>query len=1278
MRIIYLISILILLPNALFGNQSQCQLVFDHLSTVDGLSNSSVNAIAQDKYGFLWFGTDDGLNKFDGYNFTVYKYNPDDSASISGNRIMELYIDNKGNLWAGAHQGGINKYNYQKDNFTRLYYKPDELTSLGKCYIKSIFQDSNGNLWIGTLEDGVFKYNTENGKFSWFSHIPGDESSLNNNDVFSIIEDRYGDIWFGTNGKGISKYDAKNNSFVQYKIPGENKLDKAITFGKTLFEDSEGNFWIGTEGKGIYHWNRLNDNFTHYFENDNSLTNNTITCFYENGDQIWIGTDGGGLNSYDKNTGKFSYCKRNYFFPERLSSDAVLSIFKDKHNSIWIGTFGGGINIHHPNNMKYQFYSEKGGHPGGLSHSSVISIFEDSKGYIWVGTDGGGLNKFDPINHTFESYTHNKNKNSISSNVITAIFEDSKKNLWIGTYMQGLNLFDRKNNRFINFRHDINNPNSISHNNIWCIYETSEGKLLIGTFGAGIDIFDYTTKSFQNFRNIPSDKTSLSHDNIIIIYEGRDKNIWIGTGTGGVNLFDIEKGTFKRYMHDPENPESISYNDIYDIYEDNNGNLWIATNHGLNLFNKITERFKSFTVEEGLPSNTIQNIIDDGQGYLWLSTGNGISKFEIASQKFTNFTGGNGIENNNFNYSASIMDRRGRIYFGGINGLIVFKPEELVSNQEIPEVVINKLVIFNKTAIPGKPGSPLVKPIYNTDEIKLKRKQNSFTLEFVAMNFINPMKNEYAYKLEGYDKEWIYTDASRRFATYSNLPGGSYYFKVKASNNDGIWNETGRTLKIIIIPPFYKTYIFYILVILIIALCVYLIVKSKVKQLERMNVLLDQKVKMRTVEIDNQKSEIEAQRDEIELQKQVLIDQKQKIEDQNKKLLKQREELENEVQERTKDLETAKLKAEESDNLKTAFLTNLSHEIRTPMNAIIGFSSLLADTEVTDEQRNEFINHINHNSITLLHMIDDIIDVSKIESNTIEINKNECSLNVILIDLYSTYINYKSEIGKAHIDFRLSNPFKNENIKLLTDSYRFRQIYANLLNNAFKYTNEGYIEFGVKKDGDRYVYFVKDTGIGIPEDKKAIIFDRFTKADDDTSHVFRGTGVGLTLSRKLASLLGGYLWVETEQQVGSTFYFTIPHIIEKSERAESLDMDWSDKTIIVAEDEDENYLLFLNILNKTNAQIYRAINGQEVIDLYQKNKNVDAIVMDLRMPVMDGFDAIEKIRKIDEKIPVIAVTAYAFSVDRENILNLGFNDLILKPLKSNIFISTLMKYLGTK
>ena len=1270
-----LLNILITLLIFIHLNGNQHKLVFDHILKENGLVNSAVNVIVQDKVGFIWVGTDDGLSRFDGYEFKIYKYDPNDTTSISGIRIMELYIDNEGNLWVGVQQGGLNKYNYIKDNFNRFEYKPNDSISLSNSYFRSVFEDSKQNIWLGSVGNGLFKLNKKSGDFTWYGNNANDEYSLPNNEVFSIIEDRYGDIWLGTNSKGLIKFDIKNNKFIQVDIPGEKKIYKAITFGKSLYEDTDGNIWIGTEGNGAFLWDRLNNKFSH-FSTNNFLTNNTVTCFFEQNRIIWIGTDGGGINFYNKANGKFQYCRRDFFFPESINSDAVLSIFKDKHNSIWVGTFTGGINIYHQNKIKYDYYSDKGDNPKGLSHNSVISLFEDKNGKIWVGTDGGGLNLFDPEKKRFKFYTYNKNINSISGNAITSIFQDSKGNLWIGTYMKGLNLFDIKNNNFKHFKHNPDDPNSIGHNNIWCINETSDGKLLIGTFGAGLDIYNYNTNTFQHYPHNPSDNSSISHDNIVAIYEAMDKKIWIGSAANGLNLFDIDKGTFKRYIHDPDNPKSISNNDIFDMIEDNEGNLWIATNRGLNRFNTKTEKFIHYFIEDGLSSNTIENLVFDNNQCLWLTTVNGISKFDYIKKTFITFNSGIGIENNKFNNSSSIIDKNGNIYFGGINGLLVFQPNDLKQNQLIPKIIITDLKIYNKSVIPGETGSPLNKAIYDTKEITLTHRQNVITLEFVALNYINPMKNEYAYKLEGFDKEWIYTDASRRYATYSNLPGGKYYFKVKASNNDGIWNEEGTMLKIIIKPPFVKTIYFTIIIIAVILMGIYIIIKLRFKRYDRINTMLEQKVKMRTAEIHHQKSEIEAQRDEIELQKQALIDQKNKIEKQNKSLQEQHDELEKEVKKRTQDLEEAKNKAEESDKLKTAFLTNLSHEIRTPMNAIIGFSSLLADPDINNSQKNEFISHINHNSVSLLHMIDDIIDVSRIESNTIEINKNECSINVILIDLYSTYLNYKTEIGKNHIDLRLNNPHKNENIKLLTDSYRFRQVFANLLNNAFKYTEEGYIEFGIKKEDTTIICYVKDTGIGIPHDKEKMIFEHFTKIDEETERASRGTGVGLTLSKKLANLLGGNLWVETEQQVGSTFYFNIPYMPQPIEHKESLDVNWEDKTIIVAEDEDENYLLFQNILNKTKAQVFRAKTGKEVIDILNDNTNIDLVIMDIRMPVMDGHEATVELRKTNNKIPIIGVTAYTFSIDKDKMFEEGFNEVMTKPIKSNILISNLMKYLG--
>ncbi|MBN2520078.1 MAG: response regulator, partial [Bacteroidales bacterium] len=1183
--------------------------------------------------------------------------------------------------WIGTAHEGLNIFNYENDNFIRYYHDKNNPESISSNFIMEIFEDSKGNIWIGTIGGGLNKYDKVNDEFIHYKHNTNDPYSINNDSIYSIIEDRYKDIWIATDGLGINLYDEKNDRFIFYPIKNEIKNYTNLFLGKQIYEDREGNFWIGTEGNGLYFWNRIKNEFTHFQskQGNKSINNDVISDFYEDDDYIWISTDGGGINLFNKETKLFSYCNYDFKQANGLSSHAILDMYKDNENNLWIGTYTEGVNIYNPIINQFNYYSEKNDKHG-LSHKSVLSLCEDSYGNIWIGTDGGGINIFDPKSNTFK-YLKNKDEiNSVSGDAITAILEDRNKNMWIGTFKQGLNFYNRKTNQFTHFKHNQKDKNSISGNDIWDIIETKSGKIIIAILGAGIDIYDQETNTFKHYCPDPDNPNSLSNRSVINIYEDSKNNIWICSEEGkGLDVLNLNTDSFKLFIHDEKNSKSISSNDINSIIEDINGNLWIGSRwDGLNLFNRETEEFAHFTVKNGLPDNNIRGLAIDKQGFLWISTIKGISKFDYGNHKFINYTYGEGILNNEFYYNSALTTKNGKIFFGGNNGLISFDPKNMINKVNGPEVIINGITIFNQTGKRNYANSSIKQNIANKKEIKIKPKQNTFIIEFTAFDYLNPSEIKYAYRMDGYDPDelgWIYTDASQRFVTYTNLPGGEYIFKVKAANSDGIWNETGTNLKFIVIPPFIKTIYFYLILIMLFISTIYLFVRYRVNRLENITKTLEKKVKLRTAEIENQKSEIEAQKDEIELQKQALIVQKEKIEKQNILLQEQHEELEKLVQERTKDLEEAKNKAEESDKLKTAFLTNLSHEVRTPMNAIIGFSGLLSDPEITEEQRIEFINHITHNSLSLLHMIDDIIDVSKIDSKTIEISKNECSLNVILVDLFSTYINYKTEIGKNHIDLRLNNPLKNENIKPYTDAYRLRQIFSHLLNNAFKYTDEGYIEFGVKQDDNKLIFFVKDTGIGIPEDKKTLIFDRFTKFDEDTSRQFRGTGIGLTLSKKLSNLLGGDLWVETEQNVGSVFYFSLPYI-PKKETKEIFSVDWSKKTILVAEDEQENFILLQNILNKTNANILLAKNGEEALQLVKDKKNIDIILMDLRMPVMDGIESAKEIKKINKNIPIIGITAYTYSIDKEKLLDSGFSEIVTKPLKSNQFISFLMNYLN--
>ena len=1253
LKYIYSIFFISLLSGFVY---SQDNIKFEHITVEQDLSNGTVYSIAQDKKGFIWFGTPDGLNKYDGYSFKVYYHNPQNPFSISNNNAGNIFIDNSGYIWIGTWGGGLNKFDPKTEKF--IHYLPDaeNPNSISDIRIQSIYEDRFGILWFGSYESGLNKLITgkskepghDTAKFIHYQHIADNPNSLSNNRIWSIKEDQQGHLWIATSN-GLNRFDHQTGQFIRYFHDPDNQNSLSNNVIRSLHLSPSGTFWIGTQN-GLNRFNPENKTFTRYFydeKQENKFGKNTITSIIEGSNKIlWIGT-ADGLYRFNPKSEIFTRFLHSPKNPYSLSANEIRCLFEDVSGNIWIGTLGAGINKFNNKPKNIRHYSYNPDNPNSLSHNKVWCIYEDSKNNLWIGTRGG-LNKLarkkvegtDYYKEEFTHYNHDAdNPNSLSHNEIWCIYEDSKNNLWIGTRSGGLNKFDRATGIFSHYLHDPVDPNSLSRMGIRSIYEDSSGTFWIGSYTGGLCIFNRDTEQLTRFQHNPDDKNSLSHNEVWCIFEDHSGSLWIGTGNG-LNQFNKTTQKFEYYNYAQDNPDNLQINRIFYIHEDKSGILWIGTDWGLHKFNRFTKKFTPFFKSDGLPNNRILCILSDNDENLWLSTNKGISKFNPNTETFKNYGIDDALQGMEFSSRACLKNKHGQMFFGGGNGFNSFYPNSIEDNKNIPSIVITDFKIFNKSQQVGTNNeSPLHQPITRTNEIELSHKDYVFSFDFAALDYVCPAQNKYAYKMEGFDENWIYTDANKRFAHYSNLLPGKYIFRVKGSNNDDVWNNEGTSIKITIVPPFWKTWWFRILLVVSITGIVFSWYKSRI----------------RTIKV-------------------------------------QKEKLESQVIERTRELQKAKKKAEEADRLKSAFLANMSHEIRTPMNAILGFSELLASPDLKIDKKNTFIDIINANGTALLNLIDDIIDISKIEAQQIKIHKKDCDINKIMHDLYTFYSNDIRSKEKYNIELRLKNIIEKDLI-IHTDPFRFRQVLSNLIGNAVKFTENGFIEFGcileathhgvsLKSNGMFLQFYVKDTGIGIPDDKVDMIFDRFRQIEREHIRNTRGTGLGLAISKNLVELLGGKIWVESTLNKGTTFYFTIPYqLCEKNITdipatiSDKENYNWKDKLILVVDNEEFIYKFFEEILQKTGAKLLWVRNGREAVDICISNDNIDIVLMDIKMPVMDGYEAIRKIKQIRKELPIIVQTAYAMEEEREKSLNAGCNDYIAKPLRSKELLSIMSKYL---
>ena len=780
------------------------ELKFEHISIEDGLSQSVVNCILQDWQGFMWFGTQDGLNRYDGYKFTVYKNDRDSSNSIGNNYINCLFEDKAQNLWIGT-QNGLSKYNREKDYFENYYLMTGDPLQLIVVDIRVIYENSYEELLTGTYGEGLAIFDKSKEIFSSYGI---NKSYLNSNRITSICEDVNNNLWIGTWGDGLYMYDSSSQEYIHHTIAkGKSNIisDNRIN---SIHEYPKGKLLIGTNN-GIYILNIETKEFIHYKNNPfdtDSLSNDLVSKLFEDSkNNIWIGTIEGGLNLFNWRTSKFLSYKYEKKNPRSISNNSITSIYEDRSGILWLGTEGGGLNKLIKSSNKIQHIYSDETDENSLCSNKIYCFCEDTFENLWIGTWDNGLCKYQRKGHKFTHFKHNPNDlNSLSHNKITSIVEDHSKNLWIGTSGHGLDKLDISKNEITHYKKSDNN-NSISNNTIFSLSKVKNGIIWIGTGGGGLNKFDINSELFTTYVNDPNNQFSLSSNRIRTIFIDNEDIIWIGTDNGGLNKFDKSEEKFYSYKHDPNDASGISDNNVLTIFEDSSGNLWIGTmNNGLNKFNKKNNTFKRFREKDGLANDSVNGILEDRNGNLWISTSNGLSKFNLKTETFRNYDGKDGFQSNEFNPSACIKLRSGDFVFGGINGFNIFKPEEIKDNPHIPPVVISDFQIFNKPVSLYTKDSPLKKSVLVEDMINLTYYDSVFTFEFAALDYHTPEKNKYAYVMEGFDKDWVYSE-NRRFATYTNLNPGEYLFRIKGSNNDGVWNEEGRSIKIFITPPFWKT-----------------------------------------------------------------------------------------------------------------------------------------------------------------------------------------------------------------------------------------------------------------------------------------------------------------------------------------------------------------------------------------------------------------------------------------------------------------------------------------
>lgn len=839
---------------------------FDHLGTNQGLSQSNVLSILQDSRGFMWFGTRDGLNKYDGYKFTVYKNDPLDPFSLSNNFINSVVEAGDGNLWIATLGGGLSMFDRNKKRFTNFRHDPANNNSISSDLVNVVFRDSYGAIWAGTA-NGLNMFDEKKKQFTRYMHKINDQAGLGDDEIKCIFEDSQRDLWIGTGSGGLDLFDRKTKTFKHFRYNKENNKSIGSNDIKTMFEDSKHRLWIGTNDNGLDLFNKKTGEFLHFKHdpnNNNSVAANAIFCINEDDENnLWIGTENGGLSIFNPDKKLFYTYRNDVADNMSISCNSIYKIYKDAKGDLWIGTFNRGIDIVNSDARKFTHYKHIL-NKNSLSNNNVLCIYEDSKKNIWIGTDGGGLNSFDPKSGRFTVFDHKENdQNSICGHYVLSVCEDSKGNIWVGTWADGITLFDPAKRTFRHYKNDPKDRSSLSNNNGWKIFEDYDRNIWIGTFGGGLNLFDPDKNTFTSYQYDENDNSSISSNNIQSIFEDSDGILWVSTDGGGLNQFDRRSKKFTRYLHN-DKKNSIISNSAATMHEDRNKNLWIGTMAGLSCLDKKTKTFTNYTTANGLPNDIIFGIMEDNAGHIWVSTSKGVSRFNVIAKTFKNFDVSDGLQSNEFTQKAFCKGSDGTMYFGGNNGFNQFSPADIKDNSFEPHLVVTGFQVFNKEVPIAGNGitSPLQKDISETKQITIPYKSSVLSFEFASLNYTISEKKQYEYILEGFDEKWN-NIGTRRTATYTNLNPGTYTFRVRGLNNDGSWSARSTALKLIITPPFWMTWWFRGLCVLFIFGCFFIFYRLRVRTITRQKAHLEKQVKERTDQVVMQKEELSRNVEEL-------------------------------------------------------------------------------------------------------------------------------------------------------------------------------------------------------------------------------------------------------------------------------------------------------------------------------------------------------------------------------------------------------------------------------
>ncbi|NGP77837.1 response regulator [Balneolaceae bacterium YR4-1] len=1214
----FILSVFCLIASDAFSQEVN----FRHITIDDGLSQNAVYAILQDSRGFMWFGTKDGLNRYDGRNFVVYQHNPFDSTSISNAYVTRLVEDRNANIWTGSLTGDINILNTETGIFCKVPLENETGESLVTNEITDIAEGVDGNMWIATKGDGLIEILVDksdgcNYGYRQYLHDPANDRSLNSNRVGNLFFDEDQTFWIGTE-EGLNQFQESSTAFTRTQFDtkhpeapagsGEHKIT-------AMHVSRAGTFWIGVQS-GLVKFDRYSGNYEFYpnkyevFEYGWGSINRIAED--QNG-QLWLGTVAG-LMRFDPSTKQYTYYQHKPFDPQSLSFNIISSLLIDDTGILWAGTSGLGINIHDFKANRFSTLKRTPDPSSRIAGFSIRSILEDNSGDVWISADV--LYRWNRQTGDLKSYEAGSGMiDKFGNTGAYSMIQASDGMLWFAS-SQGLFRLNPNTNQTKLYKYLPGDDSGLRDQEVNAVFEDRDGTIWIATYNYFSKMIDEQAGSFQHFRYRSSEYSiGIARP---VIFQDINGIFWLGTAEGLIR-FDTKSETFTTFLNNPDQPNSLSNNHIKSILEDPaqpEQYLWIGTSGGLNKFDYRAGTFEHITEQDGLPNEVVYGILPDGAGNLWLSTNKGLSRFNPERMTFRNFDVKDGLQSNEFNTGAYFRSDSGELFFGGIQGLNYFYPDDIYDNPHQPPVVLTGIKLGAHPISYKTDRGLLDAAVSEVDHITFSHRDDVISFEFAALDFSSPEKNEYAYKLEGFNEEWIQS-GNLASATYTNLPHGEYTFRVKGSNNDGIWNEEGLALAVIVTPPWWHTWWAYGLYLIVFVSVLYSLRRY---ELNRFNL-----------------------KNELEIEK----------------------------------IQTGTLR--NLDQLKSQFFANISHEFRTPLTLILGQTETLLQAE-EDRKKKEKLLSVNTNAERLLGLINQLLELSKLEAGKMELQTSQHNIVSFLKNIFFSFESL-ADANQIQLNFYSSRPVINMDF----DDQKMEQVFLNLFSNAFKFTESGgRIDLSIDLPVSGLIEIrMKDTGMGIPEEQLPHIFDRFYQADQTVTRKHEGTGIGLALARELIELHQGSISAFSEIGVGTEFVIQFPLVDSDVQNQEEKELSVqasstakeeypalpdfgsilseNEEIVLIVEDNAE-VRSFIREQLEDDYKIMEAANGREGVEVSQASIP-DLIITDLMMPEMDGYRFSEKIRNNEKTshIPVIMLTARAGLDAKIEGLEVGIDAFLTKP-----------------